>query len=277
MTRTAVAFGPRLIGTPTGTLRAALLVKPTRRIEAAVPLAGEPGAVYERASGQHEILCKTLRYLGVETIALEQHADDPYGPATTEAAVLFEDGAMIMRPTAMGRRAEADRIRAEFGRIDVPLAGHVAAPGLLDGSDVLLVGRTAFVGVGKRGNEVGRAGFARVAEAHGYRVVEVALGPDAGCLRAVAAAVAEDTVVLAPDQVDPAAFQGLKTIVLERGEEFAAGVALIGDRHVIASIRYRTSLARMRRAGIAVEALDLYEFDKVGITPSMLVLALKRD
>jgi hypothetical protein len=33
----------------------------------------------------------------------------------------------------------------------------------------------------------------------------------------------------------------------------------------------------MRRAGIAVESIDLYEFSKIGITPSMLVLSLKRD
>jgi hypothetical protein len=33
----------------------------------------------------------------------------------------------------------------------------------------------------------------------------------------------------------------------------------------------------MRRAGIAVESIDLYEYAKIGITPSMMALALKRD
>ena len=56
----------------------------------------------------------------------------------------------------MSRRAEADRMQAEFARLDVPLAGHIAGPGLLDGSDVMLAGKTAFVGVGARGNDVGR-------------------------------------------------------------------------------------------------------------------------
>jgi hypothetical protein len=32
----------------------------------------------------------------------------------------------------------------------------------------------------------------------------------------------------------------------------------------------------MRRARIAVEAIDLYDFAKVGITPSMLTLAMRR-
>ena len=46
---------------------------------------------------------------------------------------------------------------------------------------------------------------------------------------------------------------------------------------MIAEMRYRTALATMRRAGVAVEAIDLYEFTKLGITPSMLVLALQRE
>ena len=65
--------------------------------------------------------------------------------------------------------------------------------------------------------------------------------------------------------------------MLERGEELAAGVLCLGERHVLADIRYRTALARMRRAGITVESIDLYEFTKLGIAPSMLALALKRE
>ena len=73
------------------------------------------------------------------------------------------------------------------------------------------------------------------------------------------------------------AFAGCKTIVLERGEENAAGVLCLGERHVIADIRYRTALAQMGRQGITVESIDLYEFTKIGLTPAMLTLVLKRD
>ncbi len=276
-TKDAIHFGPRLVGTPTGKLRAAVLVKPTASIEKAAPLPGEPGAVFARTLEQHEILRKTLAYFGVETIVLDAQGEDPYEASIADAAVAFEDGATIMRPSAMSRRAEADRVQSEFGRLDVPLAGHIAAPGLLDGGDVLLIGGTAFVGVGARGNAIGRAGFAAVAQAHGYRVVEVTLASDAPSLRAVASAVSKDTLVLAHDKLDHAAFAGFKTIVLERGEDMAAGVLCLGEHHVIADVRYRTSLGVMRKAGLVVEGIDLYDFEKIGLTPSMLALALKRD
>jgi dimethylargininase len=277
MAHASVHFGPRLVGSPTGRLRCALLVVPNPGIERARPMAAEPGVVYARALEQHAVLQKILGYYGVETIVLDPHGDDPYETSAADRAVVFEDGATIMRPTAMARRAEADRIEAEFARLDVPLAGHIVAPGLLDGSDVLLAGKTAFIGVGKRGNDLGRSGFAHVARAHGYDVAEVSLAADAPSLRAVAGAISRDTIVLAADKVDPAPFAGFKTIVLERGEELAAGVLCLDDGHVIADIRFRTALRAMRRAGVAVESIDLYDFYKIGITPSMLVLALKRD
>jgi dimethylargininase len=274
---TTIDFGPRLVGTPTGKLRAAALLRPTAALEKAKPLPGEPGAVYARALEQHEILRKTLGYFGVETIALEARGEDPYESAIGDAAVVFEDGIFIMRPSAMSRRAEADRVESECARLDLPIAGHIAAPGLLDGGDVLLAGRTAFLGVSARSNAVGRAGFTAVATAHGFNVVEVALAPGTSSLRSVACAVARDTIVIAPSQADAAAFSGFRTIELPRGEERAAGVLCIGEQHVIADVRYRTALALMRKGGIVVEGIDLYDFEKVGITPSLLALALKRD
>jgi dimethylargininase len=273
----AARFAGRLLGSATGRLRSALLIKPTPAIERAKPVQGEPGAVYARALDQHAVLCRTLSFFGVETVLFEQAADQPYESAAADAAVIFEDGAFLMRPTPMARRGEADRMESECSRIGLPLVGHVAAPGLLDGGDVLLAGATAFVGVGDRGNALGREAFAASATAHGFRVVEVPLAPGVSSLRSVAGAVAKDTVVLAAGAVDPAAFAGFTTIVVERGEDLAAGLLPLGERHVIAEMRYRTSLRALRKAGVSVESIDLYEFTKIGITPSMLVLALKRD
>ncbi len=277
MTRAAVAFGPSLVAAGTARLRSAVLVRPNPEIERTGARIGEPGAIYARALEQHEVLQSTLEYFGVETIVLGSHASDPYEVSVGDSAVVFEDGAVMMRPTAMSRRAEADRMQAEFAVVDVPLAGHIASPGLLDGNDIILAGETAFVGVGSRGNEAGRAGFAKLAGARGYRVVEVPLAPTVPSLRSVAGAVAKDTIVVGAGKADVAAFSGFRTIVLERGEELAAGVLCLGERHVLAEIRYRTALAQMRRAGITVESIDLYEFTKLGIAPSLLALALKRE
>ena len=269
--------GERQVNAPTGVLQSAVLVRPNREIERARPLPGEPGAITSRAREQLDVLRGTLEYFGVETTVVESTAADAYECCAANAAVTLPGGALVMRPSAMSRRGEADRMRVELARLEIPISGHIAAPGLLDGNDVLLAGTTAFVGNGERGNELGRAGFAEVARTYGYRTVEVPLAPGVPALRFVATAVAPDTIVLGADKADPAAFTGFKTIVLDRGEEAAAGALCLSERHVIADMRYKTALKQMERAGITVESIDLYEFTKIGVTPSMLALVLKRD
>jgi dimethylargininase len=274
---TDVNFGPRLVANATGQLRAAVLVRPSVAIEKAEPLIGEPGAIHSRALEQHDVLCNTLEYFGVETTVVDSHGTDPYEASAGDAAVAFEDGAALMRLTRLSRRAEVDRMEAQFAKMDVPLAGHIAAPALLDGNDVILAGQTAFIGVGARGNQLGRGGFAQLANAHGYRVVEVKLAEGVSALRAVAGAVSAEAIAIGTGKADPQAFDGFRTIELELGEAQGAGVLVLSDNHVIADIRFRTALSSMRRAGVKVEAIDLYEFTKLGLSPSMLALALRRE
>lgn len=270
------AYGPRLVGHPTGTLRAALLVRPNATLESLPPLIGEPSPVYKRALEQHGILVEMLKYFGVEVTVLDALGTSPNAASVTDLAVCFENGAVLMRPHVLDRVAEVARLEGAFGGVDIPIGGNIAAPGMLDGSDVLLAGETAFIGVSKRSNALGRAGFAQLASANGYRPVEVKLHPAAPSLRAVANAVAADTLVVASDRVDTSALAGFKLISLDLGEELGAGVFPLGERRVIANMRYRTSLNQLRRAGVAVESIDLYDFGKVGIVPSDLILALKR-
>ena len=68
----------------------------------------------------------------------------------------------------------------------------------------------------------------------------------------------------------------LRVVEVPRGEEFAAGVLALGEGRVLANLRFRESLAMLRKAKIAVEAIDLWEFGKAGFGPFSLVLAVKR-
>lgn len=277
MQATHTSWGPRLAASPTGALRAAVLVAPSPAIEKARPLAGEPNAVHARALAQQEILAKTLHYFKCEVTVLEPHTNDPYASAVADAAVVFENGAVIMRPSSMTRRPESAWLEGEFVKLDVPIAGHIASPGLIDGTDVLMAGNTAFIGVSRRSNALGRAGFAQIAKAHGFTVVEVRLADTVGSLRAAAGVLASDSVVLAPPNlIDHAAFQGFKIVVAPPGDELGAGVLNLGEHHVLADVRFPRVVDAVRKSGVVVEAIDLYDFGRVGMTPSMLAVDLKR-
>lgn len=276
MTKENVRSGPRLAASPTGALRAAVLVAPPANIADARPLQGEPSAVFARATLQFETLCATLRYFGCgPAVAQAGDGAGPNASAVADCALVFDDGAAILRPSVLSRRPETEPVARELARLGLPIAWRTAPPGLIDGGDVLLVGHTAFVGVGAGSNAFGRAGFAERASAHGFEVVEVSVA--GGCaLRTVAGAIAHDTVAYAKGRVDAAAFSRLRAIEIDSDEAFGAGVLNIGERHVIADLRYPKAVDALRKARVVVEAIDLYEFGKIGITPSMLAIALRR-
>lgn len=277
MQTTNTSWGPRLAANPTGALRAAVLVAPPPAIESARPLPGEPNSLQPRALAQQAILIKTLRYFNCETTLLEAHTADPYASAIADAAVMFENGAVMLRPSSMPRRPEVAWLEGQFVKIDVPIAGHIAAPGLLDGSDVLMAGNTAFVGLSRRSNALGRNGFAQIARAHGFKVVEVPLTDTVPSLRSAAGVLSADSVVLAaPHLVDHNAFSGFKIVTAPVSDELGAGVLNLGEHHVLADVRYPRVIDAIRKTGVVVEAIDLHDFGRVGITPSMLVLDLKR-
>lgn len=275
--QTTTTWGPRLVANPTGALRAAVLVTPPPAIEYARPLPGEPNAVYSRARAQQEILIKTLSYFNCDVTLLEPHTTDPYASAVADAGIVFENGAVLLRPSSMTRRPESAWLESELVKHDVPIAGHIAAPGLLDGTDILMAGDTAFIGLSKRSNAIGRSGFANIAKAHGFKVVEVKLADSVPSLRAVAGVLSSDSVVLAPpDRIDHAAFSGFKVFVTQPSDDLGAGVLNLGDHHVLADVRFPRVNDTLRKGGIVVEAIDLYDFGRVGLSPSMLVLDLKR-
>ena len=269
-------YGPRLIGSPTGMLRRAALVRPSAAIERAVPLPSEPSAIYARELEQHENLRKLLVSFGVEIIEIAGSALDPLESAVAQSAVCLEDGVAIMRPSVMERRAATDRTRAAFAREEIPIAGHIAAPAFYSGDDVLLLGARAFLGVGALSNELGRRGMTSLLTAHGYACTHVEIARKSLSLRSVVAPIDPQTIAFVDDAVDASAFAGLQRIVLPRGEERAAGLMLLNERHALVDLRYRESLRILSRAGVSLECFDCYEFTKIGMTPSSLVLAVAR-
>jgi N-dimethylarginine dimethylaminohydrolase len=276
MSARAVDYGPHLIASTSGALRRALIVVPSPAIENARPLPGEPNAVHSRAVAELRVFAKTLGSIGCDVIEIESRSRDPFAASAADLAIVFASGAAIMRPSSPVHRAEAAWIEETFEHNDVPIAAHLSAPGLLDGSDVVLAGQNAFIGVSPRSNALGRDGFARIAQAHGFTPVEVRVDPRAPSLRSVCGVLSEDALVIAPERVDRGAFAGFDLVEAGRGDELGAGVLNTGFRHVIADVRFPRVIDALRAAGVHVEAIDLYDFGRIGLTPSVLAIDLRR-
>jgi len=266
-----------------GALAGAVVLRPGTAVDRLVPLPGEPSPIADRALAQHAILLRTLRDRGVAVTELADERTTPTACLLADCAVLFADGALLARPAHVERRHEAAVVEAALGTLGIPVIGRIEAPGLLDGSDVIVAGNTVYVGVARgpqgqrqRSNAFGRRQLEAFASRTGKTVVELPIAADVLHLRNVFAVVGAATVIAAPEKVDLAGLSGMTVVELPRGEEYAAGVLPLGEKRVLANLRFRESLAIMRKAKIAVEAIDLWEFGKAGAGVFSLVLAVKR-
>jgi len=269
-------------------LRAAFVVPPTQGIATVAPMHGESHAIAQRAGEQFAVFTSRLAAAGVK-VAVPESEPGRLGSLCADLAVIFPGGAFMMRPSDLRRRTEVMAVEAALGRAGVAVVGRIESPGLLDGGDVLRAGDNVFIGVPRQrraevgipvsvhGNSLGREQLAAYARAANLKVVEVAMNADVLRLRSVASLVDAETLVYAPGVLDGSVFAGLKLIEAPRGEDYGAGVLTLAPRRVLANLRFRQTTPLLRKAKIAVESIDLWEFGRLGITPSLLALALKRE
>ena len=212
----------------------------------------------DNARAQHREYCAALAKLGCELLqlpALDAMADAVF---VEDTAVVVDEVAVMTRPGAATRRGEGASVAAALSAHRNVLA--IAEPGTLDGGDVLRIGRRIFVGQSARSNPEGIAQLRALLAPFGYSVEGVLTH---GCLHLKSAVtqVADDTVLIQPEWVDPAVFADYRQMQVDPDEEHAANALRIGAG-VVYPASFPRTCERMQRAGIAVTAVDVSELQK---------------
>ena len=225
----------------------------------------------ERAAAQHAAYEAALEAAGLEVVRVSAAPELPDAVFIEDTAVVLEDVAVLALPGAASRRPEVPAV-AEALRAYRPLAA-IEAPATLDGGDVLVMGRRLFVGESGRTNAEGRAQLRSILEPEGYEVRPVALS---GCLhlKSAATAVSDDTVLLNPGWVDPASFEGCRTVEVAAGEPRAGNVMRLPAGVLMAAGQPATA-ARLRALDVRVTTVDVSELMKAeaGVTCCALLVA----
>lgn len=280
---TVKSYSSPYVSTDAGALAGAVVLRPSTAVDRLAPIKGEPSPIADRAQQQHAILVGTMRDHGVTVHEMAPVSESSTETLVADCAIVLPNGVVITRPSQIERRAEVGAIAKYLTDLGIPILGRIESPGLLDGTDVAIAQDRVFVGVPRpgaglrrRSNELGRRQLEAIVTQQGYSVVELAVANDVPRLRDVFSVVGAETVVAAPDRVDLVSASGLRVIEVPRGEEYAAGLLAISERRVIANLRFRESIAIMRKAKLSVDAIDLWEFGKAGYGPFALVLAVKR-
>lgn len=210
------------------------------------------------ARTQHGAYEAALRAMGCEVVqapATHAMADAVF---VEDTAVVVDEVAVMTRTGATSRRDEGATIEPLLARYR-PIA-RIAAPGTLDGGDVLRLGRDVYVGHAARSNDDGIAQLRAILAPFGYRVHAVRTR-DCLHLKSAVTAVADGTVLINRNWLQDDPFGGYRCIEVDPREPHAANAVRIG-----ASVLHPASFPRTRErlgeAGINVLAVDMSELQK---------------
>ncbi|MCX6627437.1 MAG: arginine deiminase-related protein [Candidatus Solibacter sp.] len=208
-----------------------------------------------RARGQHRAYEACLAELGVEVISLAAEPEYPDAVFVEDAAIVLDEVAVMTRPGAPSRRGESESLARTLERYR-PLR-WLREPATLDGGDVMLAGKTLFVGVTARSNAAGAGQLAAAVECFGYHVRPVVVQ---GCLHLKSAcSYIGDAVLVHRPWVDEAAFAGMRMVDVP--EECGANVLAIGKTVLVPAAAPRTA-ELLRGLGWQVKPLDNSELMK---------------
>lgn len=226
------------------------------------------------AARQHHQYEEALGRLGCRVEHVAPAPTLPDSVFIEDTAVVVDELAVLSRPGAESRRPEVEGVAATL-RHYRPLAA-ITAPGLLDGGDVLRIGRVLYVGQSGRTNDEGIAQLRGHLAPFGYEVRAVSL---TGCLhlKTAVTAVSDEAVLLNPEWISPALFKGFDVIAVDPGEPFGANVVRIGPAVLTGSAFPRTRQLLEGR-GVEVHAVDVSELAKAegAVTCCSILLEVER-
>jgi dimethylargininase len=220
-----------------------------------------------RASAQHAAYCAALTAAGARVSVLPALTDYPDSCFVEDTTVILPEMVILTRPGAASRQGEVAKIALHLPD-DRPHV-TVAAPGIVDGGDVLVVGKDIFIGLTLRSNAEAVAQFAQATARFGYRVTGVPVAK-ALHLKTAVSSLADDLVLVNTEWLDPGIF-GRRHIASAPGEPFAANSLTVGN--TVFHAMGEATLGRIAAAGFDARFLDISEFAKAeaGLTCLSLI------
>jgi dimethylargininase len=216
------------------------------------------------AMAQHASYEAALRSLGATVVRAPDEPKLPDAVFVEDTALVLDEVAVITRPGAPSRRPEIASMAQVLSAYRS--LRRIESPGTLDGGDVLVVGRTIYVGVSSRSNAEGIAQLETLLAEWKYQVVPVQV---TGCLHLKSAVtqVGDELLLINPDWVRPECFPLLKKVTVARSEPNGANALRIGSTVIYPAHQPQTA-ERLARAGLGVFLVSCTELAKAegGVT-----------
>jgi dimethylargininase len=240
------------------TLTRAIVRRPGVDFAAGITTANLGAPSFERLCAQHEAYVAALRRAGMDAELLDPLPGCPDAYFVEDVAVVLDEIAVVTRPGAMPRRGEAIAMEPVLARHRE--IARIEAPGTVDGGDVLLAGRRAFVGLSQRTNRAGAEQLGGILAAHGFGWSVVAVGEGLH-LKSSVNAVSDNTLVVVEGfQREP--FAGFRLLTVPLNEAYAANTLRVNDV-ILTPAGFPRSRELLETLAVPVVELDMSEARKM--------------
>jgi dimethylargininase len=223
----------------------------------------------KKAREQHHAYEELLDRLGARVVSLPEEPALPDSMFVEDPAIVLDEVAVICSLATETRRKEAPSLAAALEKYRK--LAYVKLPGMLEGGDVLRIGKKLFPGVTKRSNPEGIRQLAVIAEKYGYEVTAV---PVTGCLHLKSAVTYLGRNMLLANRAwfDAERFTGYEWIDVDPSESYAGNALTVGDS-IIFPASFPKTKERIESAGFKVVSLDIGELQKAesALTCSSLI------
>ena len=208
---------------------------------------------------QHRHYIDALKKVGLQVIILPVLPDYPDCYFVEDTAIITPEIAVISRPGAPARQGEESAMKPEL--LPYRPIEQIQAPGSLDGGDVLIVGKNAFIGLSSRTNEDGAKQLAGFLKPFGYcaHLIPIAQGLH---LKSNINFVGKNTLILTAEFAALTEFSGYDKIIVDDHERYAANCLWLND-HLLIAKGFPETLQQLGKLGLSITELDMSEVQKM--------------
>ncbi|HQV03854.1 MULTISPECIES: arginine deiminase family protein [unclassified Novosphingobium] len=231
----------------------AILRRPGVSVVKGLRAGGGPDPEFADVVAEHAGYAAALAGAGLELTMLDPLEAFPDAIFVEDPALVFPEGAIILKPGAPSREVEGEFLRSTLNALfdqvlDLPR-------GYADGGDVLVMPDKALIGLSARTTREGAEALIEALAVLGYRGEVAATPAEVLHLKTASSLLDAETVLSTRALAATGIFAGYRVIEVPEGEEGGANVLRVNDR-VIAGAGYPRILELLDQHGLNVEALQ---------------------
>ena len=209
---------------------------------------------------EHAAYVMAMRDLGIEVHVLPAAENFPDSIFVEDCALVFCEGAILLRSVAESRAGEmaliAPILAQHFETLLTLTKGHV------DGGDVLVTPGAIVIGLSARTDREGAEALCALLDTFGKRAIVADTPSGILHFKTGCGMIDEETVFVAPPLALCPAFSGLRVLVTPESEEGAANVLRVRDRLFIGD-QWPRSRDLIDQHGVRTHSLSVSEIAKI--------------